>query len=181
MIAVEHIKGSDQALEAKLAIARMALAQSSAKADELRQKARSLLVEAVADAHQLRMTQREISQSLGRSQPEVSRLLGLSAPRFRASSPLGVHLVLKRAEIIRTAEEKGATNVRVFGSLARGEDGPDSDIDLFVDMPSKYTLMDLAAIQVEFRKILNHSVDVVPANDMRRGALKTALTEAVAL
>lgn len=155
--------------------------QASTKADELRQTARSLLVEAVADAHQLGMTQREISHSLGRSQPEVSRLLGLSAPRFRASSLLGALLVDKRSELLLAAQEQGVTNVRVFGSLARGEDGPDSDIDLFVDMPPKYTLMDLAAVQVDFRKILGHPVDVVPANDMRRGALKSALNEAVAL
>lgn len=181
MVAVRHSRLSPEVLEPKLALARMSLSQASRKADELRETARSLLVEAVADAHQLGMTQREIAQSVGRSQPEVSRLLGLATPRFRASSLLGALLVDKRSEILAAADLLGASNVRVFGSLARGEDGPESDIDLFVDMPTKYTLMDLAAVQVEFRKILGHPVDVVPANDMRNGALTSAVSEAVAL
>lgn len=181
MVAARHIKRSSESLEPKLAVARMNLSQAAQKADELRRTARSMLVEAVADAHQLGMTQREIAESVGRSQPEVSRLLGLSTPRFRASSLLGVLLVDKRAEILRAAELLGASNVRVFGSLARGEDGPESDIDLFVDMPPKYTLMDLAAVQVEFRKILGHPVDVVPTNDLRRGSLTSAVSEAIAL
>lgn len=181
MATVTQSNRPSDALEPKRALARVTLSQAAAKADELRAAARSLLIEAVADAHQLGMTQREISDSVGRSQPEVSRLLGLSTPRFRASSLLGALLIEKRSEILDAAKLLGASNVRVFGSLARGEDGPESDIDLFVDMPAKYTLMDLAAVQVEFRKILGHPVDVVPANDVRAGALRTAASEAIAL
>jgi len=40
----------------------------------------------------------------------------------------------KRVEILRIAGQYGATNIRIFGSTARGEGGPDSDIDLLIDL-----------------------------------------------
>ena len=109
------------------------LSESSNRADELRAEARRLMIEAVADAHQAGMTQSEIAAQLGRSQPEVSRLLKLSPPRFRPKSALGRQLVSLRSAVLNAIERYGVTNTRVFGSVARGEDGPGSDVDLLVD------------------------------------------------
>lgn len=157
------------------------LERTAAEAAELRERARQMLIEVVADAHQLGFTQREIAKSLGRSQPEISRLLSLSPPRFMPTTELGRHLVRKRSEIEMAVENAGAGNIRVFGSVARGEDGPDSDIDLLIDMPDDYTLMDLAGIQVEVHEILSHPVDVVPANDLQPKKHKQIHMEAIAL
>ena len=50
----------------------------------------------------------------------------------------------KKAEILRLAETRGCRNVRVFGSVATGENRPDSDVDLLVDLESGRTIFDLA-------------------------------------
>ncbi|GMA18262.1 XRE family transcriptional regulator [Arsenicicoccus piscis] len=47
---------------------------------------------------------------------------------------LGRRLRRRRAALMAAAQRRGATNLRVFGSVARGEDGPDSDVDLLVDL-----------------------------------------------
>jgi predicted nucleotidyltransferase len=52
-------------------------------------------------------------------------------------------------------------NVRVFGSVLHGDDTEDSDLDLLVDPTQETTLMDIAKIQVELKKLLNITVDVL--------------------
>jgi uncharacterized protein len=49
----------------------------------------------------------------------------------------------KREDIMRAARKHGARNVRVFGSVARGDDGPDSDVDFLVDMELGRSLLDM--------------------------------------
>ncbi|MBJ7457787.1 MAG: nucleotidyltransferase domain-containing protein [Thermoleophilaceae bacterium] len=136
---------------------------------------------AVADAHQLGLTQREISANLGRSQPEVSRLLKLSAPRFLPKSELGRKVVEHRHLILSEVENAGASNVRVFGSVVRGEDGPNSDVDLLIDIQSPFTLVDLARLQREIQAILDHDVDVIPSRGLKGKIRSSALEEALAL
>jgi len=51
------------------------------------------------------------------------------------SGPVGHVVRQKRRELVAAAEAHGASHVRVFGSVARGEDGADSDVDLLVDLP----------------------------------------------
>ena len=67
----------------------------------------------------------------------------------------------KREEILRVAAQHGASNVRVFGSVARGEAGEDSDIDFLVDMDVERTLMDRGLLLLELRELLGRPVDVV--------------------
>lgn len=157
------------------------LAESAKAADQLRVQARELLVGAVADAYQFGLTQREISASLGRSQPEVSRLLKLSSPRFNPKTDLGRKLVRHRHQVLSEVEKAGASNVRVFGSVARGEDGPSSDIDLLIDIESPFTLVDLARLQREIQGVLDHDVDVIPSRGLKGKIRSSALEEAVAL
>jgi predicted nucleotidyltransferase len=67
----------------------------------------------------------------------------------------------RRGDILRIASEYGASNVRVFGSEARGEAGPESDIDLLVDMESDRSLLDLVGLGQDLEDLLGRRVDVL--------------------
>ena len=67
----------------------------------------------------------------------------------------------KRKEILHIAERHGAHNIRVFGSVARGEDQPESDVDLLVDMASGRSLLDLVGLGQDLEELLDRKVDVV--------------------
>ncbi|MFT3877652.1 MAG: nucleotidyltransferase family protein [Propioniciclava sp.] len=54
------------------------------------------------------------------------------------------------------------TNARVFGSVARGEEGPSSDLDLLVDFPPRTGLLAMARMQAELESLLGVEVDLVP-------------------
>lgn len=55
----------------------------------------------------------------------------------------------------------GVTNVRVFGSVARGDDEPDSDVDLLVDFPPRTSLFTILRLQDELEEMLGAKVDLV--------------------
>ncbi|WP_435121768.1 nucleotidyltransferase family protein [Amycolatopsis thermoflava] len=74
-----------------------------------------------------------------------------------------------------------ARNVRVFGSVARGEDDEGSDIDLLVDLDPGADLVDLAALDIELERLLGYPVDIVPARMLKRDIASSALAEAVEL
>lgn len=67
----------------------------------------------------------------------------------------------KRNEILRIAERHGAYNVRVFGSVARGEAGPDSDVDLLIDAGEKVSSWFPAGLILDLEDLLGRRVDVV--------------------
>ncbi|NHT16572.1 nucleotidyltransferase family protein [Cellulomonas sp. IC4_254] len=73
----------------------------------------------------------------------------------------------QRDAIVATAERHGMSNVRVFGSVARGEDGPESDVDLLVDLAPKVSLFDLGRAQAALERILERPVDLVPARMLK--------------
>ncbi len=83
------------------------------------------------------------------------------------STPLGRRLRQHRRSVITCAARHGASNVRVFGSTARGEDQPESDVDLVVDLDRKAGLFELEALRRELSEILGVSVDVVPSDSLR--------------
>ncbi len=87
----------------------------------------------------------------------------------------------RRREIIAAFEELGATNIRVFGSVARGEARADSDIDLLVDLKPGTGLFGLAKIIGVAEGILGVSVDVVPANNLKPSTRQEILQQAVPL
>ena len=70
-------------------------------------------------------------------------------------------LETKRDEILQLAARHGAHNVRVFGSVARGEVTKDSDVDLLVDMEPECSLLDMVSLQVALQELLGRRVDVV--------------------
>jgi len=67
----------------------------------------------------------------------------------------------KRSAVMTLAAKHGARNLRVFGSVARGESGPESDIDLLVKMEEGRSLLDLTALTLDLRELLGVKVDVV--------------------
>ncbi len=88
----------------------------------------------------------------------------------------------KRAEILRLAAKHGAYNVRVFGSVARGEAGPNSDLDLLVEWDlSRISAWGGAGFDVEVRALLARDVDVVTLEDLHPLIRQHILNEAVPL
>ncbi|HNX08533.1 MAG TPA: nucleotidyltransferase family protein [Methanothrix sp.] len=67
----------------------------------------------------------------------------------------------KRQEILLLAQAHGASNIRVFGSVARGEDGPESDLDLLVEMKPENGLLDLVSLWQDLEDLLGYKVDVI--------------------
>lgn len=70
-------------------------------------------------------------------------------------------LKTKRNDILRLAAQHGAHNVRVFGSVARGEASPTSDIDLLAKMDPGRSLLDLIELSQELESILHRNVDIL--------------------
>jgi len=87
----------------------------------------------------------------------------------------------KRGEILRIAKRYGAHNVRVFGSVARGDFGSDSDVDLLVDLEPGRNLFDLGGFLYEVRELLGIPVDVVTEKGLREHVRINVLREAVPL
>ncbi len=87
----------------------------------------------------------------------------------------------KRQDILQLARKYGAANVRVFGSVARGEADPESDIDFLIDMEPGRTLFDLGGLVYELRELLGMPVDVVPEKGLREHVRSNVINEAVPL
>lgn len=96
-------------------------------------------------------------------------------------TPLGRRLRRRRAAILAAATRHGASNVRVFGSVARGEDTEDSDVDLLVDLVSGTGLFELGALQRELEQILGVQVDVGPADGLKPRVRSSAERDAIPL
>jgi uncharacterized protein len=86
-----------------------------------------------------------------------------------------------RNQILSLADRHGARNVRVFGSVARGDSTPDSDIDLLVDFDRGRSLMDHGELVMDLEEVLGRRVDVVSARGLRDRFRERILREAVAL
>ena len=87
----------------------------------------------------------------------------------------------RREEILSLASKYGAYNVRVFGSVARGEAGPESDLDLLVAFESGRSLLDLVGFEQDLAELLGQKVDVVVEGGISPYMEKQILSEAVPL
>ena len=87
----------------------------------------------------------------------------------------------KREDILRIAARRGASNVRIFGSIARGESDSKSDIDLLVDLEPGRSLFDLGGLLMDLQDLLGHKVDVVTERGLRDRIREHVLKEAVPL
>jgi uncharacterized protein len=73
----------------------------------------------------------------------------------------------RREDILRVAAAYGVSNVRVFGSVARAEATPESDIDLLVDYPPRFSLLGLAGLVNDLEALLAHRIDIASAAHLR--------------
>ncbi len=87
----------------------------------------------------------------------------------------------KREDIFRIASKRGASNVRVFGSVARCEADSESDIDLLVDLEPGRSLFDLGGLLMDLQDLLDHKVDVVTERGLRERIRERVLKEAIPL
>ena len=88
---------------------------------------------------------------------------------------------MHRDEIIKVAMMHGARNIRVFGSVARGEADEKSDVDFLVDLESGRSLLDLGGLLMDLKDVLGRDVDVVTERGLNPRIRDRVLREAVAL
>ena len=110
-------------------------------------------------------------------------LSAADAPRhLDVRTPRMAKLRAHRDKIVKVAQRHGASNVRVFGSVARGQDGAGSDVDLLVDLDVRTRgLLPLGALADELSVLLGERVDVAPADALAPHVAESALAEAVPL
>jgi uncharacterized protein len=84
-------------------------------------------------------------------------------------------------EIRRIVAASGASNPRIFGSVARGDDGPESDFDILVDYLPGFSLIQLSGLQIDLRELLGRWVDVVVEEGIPEGKRPNILRDAIAL
>jgi hypothetical protein len=96
---------------------------------------------------------------------------------------MGVNDILKdkRDEILRLAAQHGASNVRVFGSVARGDADEKSDVDFLVDLEDGRNLLDLGGLLMDLRDLLGREVDVVTPDGLRARLRERVLREAISV
>lgn len=117
-------------------------------------------------------TGHELTLGLDRTDPEVRGL---------PDTPLGRRLRQHRRALLDAVASAGASNLRVFGSVARGQDGPDSDVDLLVDLPENTSLFAVLALEGTLERILKVKVDLAPVTSLKPRVRAEALADAVAV
>ncbi len=87
----------------------------------------------------------------------------------------------KREDILTIAHQHGAYNIKIFGSVARGEDREDSDLDLLVEMESDRSLLDRIALMQDLEDLLGRKVEVANIRGLRDYFRSRILAEAIPL
>ena len=100
---------------------------------------------------------------------------------IRAAPPALDELKRRRSELTAIAAKHGASNLRVFGSVARGDQRQDSDLDLLVDLEPGRSLFDLGGLLMDLEEALGCRVDIGEVAAFRPHARERILVEAVAL
>lgn len=137
----------------------MNLAQRAAQAKTEEERARRTRALAVRALVLMGSTQEHVARSMGVTQPAVSQLIKAAKRIAELDSP---EALAAAAPVIKdTAETLGFTDVAVFGSLARGQGTPHSDIDLLVRPPRGAVLGDLERLRSLLSELLGRNVDVV--------------------
>ncbi len=152
------------------------LAEIARESDAQMKRARETLTRAIRAAAAEGMTQAQIAKEVGRSQPEVSRLL-----HFHGTTPHARRLRATARDVRRLIAERGGRDVRVFGSVAVGSDTEASDIDLLFSAGRPLSLMQLASLEQELSELIGVNVDIVPDSALRPIARARILAEAVPL
>lgn len=87
----------------------------------------------------------------------------------------------RRHEILSMAAHHGATNVRVFGSVLHGDDRPDSDIDLLVEVEPGRSLLDIIGLEQDLEQLLGRRVEVLTVGGLSPYLEQRILGEAASL
>lgn len=135
------------------------------------------------------LTQRELATRSGTSQPAIAAIeKGVRSPALETRARIDAALRVRPSILLESALEQvrevlgryQVTNPRVFGSVARGEDTADSDVDLLVTTSPDFDIFDKALLTEALEEALGVQVDVVP-DDARGPAVARAVAEAVPL
>lgn len=122
--------------------------------------------------------------------PETVKNVVAQFKRFLKHRPEWTHAVnmeiarllqQRRREILEVAARRGARNVRIFGSVARGESDAASDIDFIVEMEPGRSLFDLGGLVMDLRELIGRQVDVVTEHGLKPRIRDRVLREASAL
>ena len=87
----------------------------------------------------------------------------------------------QRQAILHLAQTYGATNLRIFGSVARGEDTPTSDLDMIIDLEPNRSLFDLGGLAMDLQDLLGCPVDIVTEKGLKQRIRARVLREAINL
>jgi len=131
----------------------------------------------------------------GRRQPSLPMLISLveaagcdlevrvrpRAARTRLTGPIGRRLLKQRPRVLSTVEQHGVQLLGVFGSVARGEEASESDVDLLVTIPHGMGLIGMGRVERELSDLLAAKVDLVPADGLKPGVRKNVLADLVVL
>lgn len=156
--------------------------------------------------HKAGLSQEDLARRAGTSQPAVARYeSGKASPststllRLLRAGGYDLDVQIRKAsatDLSGTRARKvrrerlaiklllaksGATNVRLFGSVARGEDTKHSDIDFLVDFDITQGLLPILKLNADLSKLLGERVEVAPEGALKRDVLKNALSEAIPL
>lgn len=104
-----------------------------------------------------------------------------STPRAPLSGPLGRRVSRNRRKITTITGAYGISQVRVFGSVARGTEAPDSDIDLLVALPAAAGLFTLGRVRRDLEDLLQAKIDLVPDDSLKLELSPGVLADAVSL
>ncbi|HEY5267184.1 MAG TPA: helix-turn-helix domain-containing protein [Acidimicrobiales bacterium] len=152
------------------------------------------------------LTQHQLAKRAGTSQSAVARYeTGVSSPSVNTLERLvrasGAELTIStrpapasdlsgelptllrhhRFEILQLAHRAGVTNVRIFGSVARGENDANSDVDLLVDFDTSFGLLPIVTLSQQISYLVKTAVDVTPVQLLKREIARNALRDAVPL
>jgi predicted nucleotidyltransferase len=135
------------------------------------------------------LTQRQLAEASGVKQPLIAAIeRGTRQPTETVRHALEAALRVRPSQLLQAAREQvlaavnaaGGTEVRVFGSVAIGNDQPDSDLDFIVSFPPDADIVTLLTLEEELSELLTVPVDVVSAGSSGP-VLERALAEAVPL
>jgi uncharacterized protein len=97
------------------------------------------------------------------------------------TGPIGQRVRARRDLLRMLAQARGVARIEVFGSVARGEDPPDSDVDLLIEPPPGMGLLGMARLQRELEDVLDARVDLIPAAGLKAGVRERAEADKVRL
>jgi predicted nucleotidyltransferase len=185
MIRLCTIRYSDVMSETPSAGALLRSARARAGLSQAELAARAGVTQSVISVYEAGRRQPALSTLAALVEATGSRLdITVRRPPARLSGlsgPLGRRLRRNRAAVLRAAAAHGVTISGVFGSVARGEDRADSDVDLLVMLPDGVGLFGLGRLSAELQELLGARIDLVPVADLKPGVRRNVFAELVAL